>query len=499
MPNRRDFLSGLASFAGASAAPRLLPAAHLSPALSPAASTRPNIVFFLVDDLGWGDFGCYGDTFHETPHIDQLAKESVKFTRAYAAGPVCSPSRAAIMTGQTPARLQLTQWIPGSTYPGKKVLEAPSALHLPSNAITLAQRLKQLGYHTAAIGKWHLGGEGFLPENFGFDVNFAGDNHGSPPPPNGYFGPFPFHNLGGYTHSDYLTEVLTQKMDRVLEQAAAKGPFFLYMAEYAVHIPLQEREALIDKYRRKNGGKDEPDPVYAAMVESVDTALGNLRAKLDTLGVGNNTIIVLTSDNGGVGFQGRKLHRIADNAQLRAGKGYLYEGGIREPLIVHWPGVTKAGTVCEVPVMGEDFLPTILGMIDGGPPPQPCDGLDFSGLLRGGSSLPRETLYWHYPHYSDQGGTPSGAIIEGDWKLIEFFEDDHVELYNLVLDPTEQYDFASSFSDRASSLRGKLRSWRTSVHAAMPTPNPNFNQATASLHQGPFGCSWNPEPGCRED
>jgi arylsulfatase A len=499
MPNRRNFLSGLASFAGASAAPRLLSGAHLRPMLSPEASTRPNIIFFLVDDLGWGDFGCYGDTFHETPHVDRLAKESVKFTRAYAAAPVCSPSRAAIMTGQTPARLQLTQWIPGTVYPGKKLLEAPSALHLPSNAITLAQRLKQLGYHTAAIGKWHLGGEGFLPENFGFDVNFAGDDHGSPPPPNGYFGPFPFHNPRGYTHADYLTEVLTQKMEQVLEQAVAKGPFFLYMAEYAVHIPLQEREALVEKYRRKNGGKDEPDPVYAAMVESVDTALGNLRAKLDALGVGKNTIIVLTSDNGGVGFQGRKLHRIADNAQLRAGKGYLYEGGIREPLIVHWPGVTKAGTVCDVPVMGEDFLPTILGMIDGGAPPQPCDGLDFSSLLRGGTSLPRETLYWHYPHYSDQGGTPSGAIIEGDWKLIVFFEDDHVEIYNLALDPTEQYDFASSFSDKASSLREKLVSWRTSVHAVMPRPNADFHRATASLHQGPVGCSWMPEPGCRED
>ena len=454
---------------------------------------------FLVDDLGWGDLGCYGNTFHETPHIDRLARESARFTQAYAAAPVCSPSRAAILTGQCPARLGLTQWIPGTVFPHKKLLEAPSALHLAGNVSTLAQRLKSLGYQTASIGKWHLGGEGYYPEDFGFDLNIAGDNHGSPPPPRGYFGPFPLHHLSGYTSQDYLTDVLTSKMDEFLGGAAARGPFFLYMAEYAVHIPLQERQAMIDKYQKKNGGAPEPDPVYAAMVESVDLALANLRAKLESLGVADNTIIVLTSDNGGVGFQGRKLHRIADNGPLRAGKGFLYEGGIREPLIVHWPGVTKPGALCDVPVIGADFMPTILSMLQAGPPSQPCDGVDFTGLLHGGTSPTREALYWHYPHYSDQGGTPSGAIREGDWKLIEFFEDGHLELYNLALDAGEQYNFASSFTDRASAMRDKLQAWRASVNALMPSANVNYNRAEADLRTGLPGCSWEPDTHCLPD
>jgi arylsulfatase A len=492
MYNRRQFITGLAGAAGGALLPNVLSKAARS-------GKRPNIVFFLVDDLGWGDLGCYADTFHESPQIDRLCAEGLKFTNGYAGAPVCSPSRAAIMTGRFPARLHLTQWIPGTIYPHKKLLEAPTPRHLDLSVPTIAELLKRAGYQTGAIGKWHLGGDGYLPENFGFDVNVAGDFHGAPGPPNHYFGPFQYHNLTGYTKDDYLTEVLTTKLEQFISQAAPKGPFFLYMAEYAVHIPLQAREALIEKYRRKNGGKDEPDPVYAAMIETVDTALGTLRATLDRAGVADNTIIVLTSDNGGVGFQQRRLHRIADNGPLRAGKGFLYEGGIREPLIVYWPGVTKPGAVCDVPVVGMDFLPTILSMVELGSAPAPCDGLDISGLLSGGSSLNRDALYWHYPHYSDQGGTPSGAIREGDWKLIEFFEDGHLELYNLALDPGEQYNFASSFADKAYDLLQKLQNWRASVNAAMPRPNPEYNPSEAELRTGPPGCSWNPRAACLED
>lgn len=492
MQNRREFLGLLAGTAGSAAFPGLLHAAA-------PVRKQPNIVMFLVDDLGWGDFGCYGDTFHETPHIDQLAAQGLKFTNAYAAAPVCSPSRAAIMTGKYPARVHLTQWIPGSHYPNKKLLEPVQVQHLDHKYPTVAERLKAVGYQTAAIGKWHLGGDGYLPEDFGFDVNIGGDIHGSPPPPNHYFGPFSLPDLSGYTKNDYLTEVLTQKMDDFLEQAAPRGPFFLYMAEYAVHIPLEEREALIEKYRRKNGGKEEPDPVYAAMVESVDTAVGNLRAKLERLGVAENTIIILTGDNGGVGFQGRHLHRIADNGPLRAGKGYLYEGGVREPMIIYWPGVITPGSVSDVPVMGTDILPTLLNIAEAGLPPAPTDGVDISGVIRGGPSLEREALYWHYPHYSDQGGTPSSAIREGEWKLIEFLEDGHVELYNLTLDPGEQYDFSSSFADKAGDLLRKLHSWRESVDASMPRLNPDYNPAVADLRAGPAGCSWLPGPGCLED
>lgn len=494
--NRREFLGMMAGTAATAAWPQLLDRAAANTPPNKSASGPPNVVFFLVDDLGYGDLGCYGNTFSETPNIDRLAREGMRFTNAYASAPVCSPSRASILTGQSPARLQLTQWIPGVKYPHKKLREAPSALHLPSSVPTVAEQLKRAGYQTAAIGKWHLGGDGYLPENFGFDVNIAGDSHGHPP---SYFGPFHFHNLTGYTHDDYLTDVLTEKMDAFVQRAAAKGPFFLYMAEYSVHIPLQAKQAMIEKYRRKNGGKDEPDPVYAAMIESTDIALGSLRRVLEGAGVADNTIILLTSDNGGVGFQGRKLHRIANNGGLRAGKGFLYEGGIREPLIVHWPGVTSPGSQCEAPVIGADFLPTITQMARAGAAPQPCDGADFGSLLRGGSAPARDALYWHYPHYSDQGGTPSGAIREGEWKLIEFFEDNHIELYNLTLDPGEQYNFASSFAPKAEDLRSKLHAWRTSVNAAMPSPNPDYDPMLASVPGGPTGCSWKYSAQCMED
>ncbi|MBS1813346.1 MAG: sulfatase [Acidobacteria bacterium] len=496
--NRRSFLEGLA---GAAALSQF---SHIAIAQSAKSKTnKPNIVLMLVDDLGYGDFACYGSTFHETPNIDRLAREGMKFTNAYAAAPVCSPSRAGIMTGQAPARLQLTQWIPGVIYPHKKLTEPSPALHLPKGVPTLASELKALGYQTASIGKWHLGKEGYYPENFGFDVNVAGDNHGHPAPPHGYFGPFKYHNLTGYTQQDNLTEVLTQKTDEFLEQAAPKGPFFLYLAEYAVHMPLQERPEHIAKYKRKNHNQDEPDPVYAAMVESVDTALGRVRAKLEQLGVADNTIIVLTSDNGGVGFQGRSLHRIGDNGPLHGGKGFMYEGGIREPLIVHWPGVTKAGSISDVPVWGCDFLPTFISMA-GGPlatRTTPCDGLDISPLLRGTGSLHRDTLYWHYPHYSDQGGTPTGGMRQGDWKLIEFFEDGHLELYNLKLDEGEQYDFASTYSDKAMQMHAQLKQWREGLHAQMPSPNPNYDPSKAGAHEGILGCSAKAPAGgrCWED
>lgn len=488
MYTRRTFCSQIAGLTGLALAPASLRAA--------TPDRKPNIVIFLIDDMGWGDLGCYGDTFHRTPNINRLAKESMRFTNGYAGAPVCSPSRAAILTGQAPARLHLTQWIPGTFYPHKKLLEAPTPKHLDLSVPTIARLLKKSGYQTAAIGKWHLGGEGYLPEDFGFDVNVAGDNHGHPP---SYFGPFHFHNLTGYTPENYLTDVLTTKMDDYLSDAAKKGPFFLYMAEYSVHGPLQAKKPMIEQYRHRNGGKDEPDPTYAAMIESTDIALGSLRKSLERAGVADNTIIILTSDNGGVGFQGRRLHRIADNGPYRAGKGFLYEGGIREPFMVYWPGVTRAGAVSDVPVSALDLMPTILQMAGAGAPPNPHDGLDLTSFLRGGPPPDRDTLYWHYPHYSDQGGTPSGAIREDNWKLIEFFEDNHLELYDLALDPGEQYNFAFTFADKAEDLRRKLHAWRNDVNALMPIPNPTYNPQWANLREGPAGCSWDPSPGCLED
>ena len=494
--DRRDFVGMLA---GAAAATGLCGAN----AFAAEKQKRPNIVFLLVDDLGWGDFSCYGDSFHETPHIDQLAREGVKFTSAYAGAPVCSPSRASIMTGQTPARLHLTEWIHKGVNPHKKLLPAEYLMHLPKGVPTIASELKKLGYTTGAIGKWHLGPKGYWPEDFGFDSNVAGDEHGHPAPPHGYFGPFYYHNLTGYTENDNLTEVLTNKVDEFLTAAAPKGPFFLYLAEYAVHEPLAERKPRVDKYLKKNGGKDEPDPTYAAVVESVDRCVARLRKKLTELGVADNTIIMLTSDNGGVSFaegefKNNVLHRVADNGPFRAGKGYVYEGGIREPLIVYWPGVTKAGTVSDVPVYGPDFMPTILSLAGATSTPSPTDGMDLSQVFRGGS-LDREYICWHYPHYAPQGGTPAGAIREGDWKLLEFFEDGHLELYNLREDPGEQNDFAAVFTDRVHDMHSKLVRWRKSVNALMPRPNPEYDPQKVAEYRGEVGCFAHQTAGCVED
>lgn len=501
---RREFVEKMAGTAGAVATAGVCSFSAAEALAAVTKEKRPNIVFMLVDDLGWGDFSCYGDSFHETPNIDRLAREGMKFTSAYAAAPVCSPSRGAIMTGKAPARTRLTEWIPGGKFPYKKLRPAEFLLHLPTGIPTVASEMKKQGYQTAIVGKWHLGGKEFLPEDFGFDVNYGGDHHGHPSDKNHYFGPFEMRNLGGYTEKDYLTDVLTEKVDKFLEEAAPKGPFFLYFAEYAVHEPLEERQAQIAKYEKKNGGRDEPDPIYAAMVESVDAALGKLRKKLVELGVADNTIILLSSDNGGVafaesGYKKDSLHRVADNGPFRAGKGFLYEGGIREPLIVHWPGVTKAGSVTDVPVYGPDFMPTMLSMAGGAQPPMPCDGVDLSPVLRGGGGLNREFLCWHYPHYAPQGGTPAGAIREGEWKLMEFFEDGHLELYNLAHDPGEQFDFASIYPERTKDLHAKLVDWRRSVNAAMPTANPDYDASKVAFYAGPTVCDLATQRGCVED
>lgn len=467
--DRRNFLQTLAGAAALSTVPRALA----------QPGKPPNIVVLLVDDLGWGDFGCYGSTFHETPNIDAFARESLKFTDAYAAGPVCSPSRAGLMTGQAPARVHITDYIPGSRMKGKKLIDAPILDALPAGTPTLGTEMKKLGYQTCYVGKWHLGGEGSLPENFGFDINYGGDAHGEPSWPSHYFGPFEAHNLSGYSKNDYLTEVLSDKADSFLEKATQSSrPFFLYLAEYAVHMPLMARDALVEKYRRKNGGKNQPDPVYAAMVETVDAALGRLRARLKSLGIEQNTIIILTSDNGGISYLAGKLQPMADNGPFRAGKGFLYEGGIREPLVINWPGVTHPGTTTDVPVTFQDFMPTLLHMAGGSAVPQPCDGIDLVPLIRDPAQatpeLRERPLFWHYPHYHGQGGTPASAMREGDWKLVEWLEDGHIELYNLRMDSGERYPLAMPYEKRAREMLAKLHAWRREVNAPMPSPNPAY-------------------------
>ncbi|HBY58740.1 MAG TPA: hypothetical protein DEH78_02885, partial [Solibacterales bacterium] len=335
-----------------------------------------------------------------------------------------------------------------------------------TNRRDVAEALKAAGYRTGSIGKWHLGGKGFLPEQQGFDVNVGGDARGGI---GSFFGPFPMPGLETTTKDDYITDALTAAAERFIEEsAAARQPFFLYLPHYTVHLPLSVPEPIAARYRAKFGDRPFPVAEYAAMVETFDRSLGRIRAKLDALGLARNTILFVTSDNGGLRYEGSGKRLITDNSPLRAGKGHCYEGGIRDPLIVHWPGVTRPGAVYDAPVISPDFFPTILDMA-GAAPARGLDGMSLAPLLRTGRPPKREAVYWHYPHYSNQGGVPSGAVRKGDWKLIEFYEDGRVELYNLRTDVSERRNLANAESRRAAELLGLLRRWRAEVNATMPT------------------------------
>ncbi len=357
---------------------------------------------------------------------------------------------------------------------------------------TIAEVLKPAGYRTASIGKWHLGDVGFLPTDQGFDLNVAGTKRGSPA---SYFGPFDLPNLHGGTKDDYITDKLSDAADKFIEESAGKAPFFLYFPEFAVHIPLQAKPASIEKYRRRFAGKSFPNPVYASMVESVDLALQRLRAKLEQLRIADNTAIFVFSDNGGLRYEGSRKDPVTDNSPLRAGKGHLYEGGIREPLLVYWPGVTKPGRVCDVPVCSVDFLPTISQMVTGRPyQDTSVDGLSLEALIRGNDAPKRDALYWHYPHYSNQGGVPGGAIRSGDWKLIEFYEDGRLELFNLKNDIGERHNLSLREPKICARLHEQLKAWRRSVNASMPTQNPHYDPAKADQHLTGAELPTPPEP-----
>jgi len=455
---RRDFL---AAVAGA----RLLA----------AAPARWNLILIVSDDLGWTDLACYGSQFYETPNLDRLAREGMRFTNAYAACPVCSPTRAALMTGKYPARLGLTDWIPGrKQWPTARLLTPPFQQQLPLQEVTIAEALKPAGYTSASIGKWHLGGPEFWPEKQGFDLNVAGTERGSP---KSYFGPFDLPNLSGGSPEDYLTDRLTDEAIRFIE-ANRSRPFFLYLPHFAVHIPLQAKPAAIEKYRAKvRPEAAQRDPVYAAMIESMDEGVGRLMKRLEELGLAERTVVIFTSDNGGLIFEGSRKVPVTSNHPLRAGKGHLYEGGIRVPLIVRWPGVTPAGSICDYPVSSQDIFPTLAEMA--GVKTGKVDGLSLCPLLRQRGKLRREALYWHYPHYSNQGGVPGGAVRAGDWKLIEFYEDGRLELYNLREDVAEKRNLVRKFPQKAAELHAMLRRWRQQVGARMPQKNPNYDPAKA--------------------
>lgn len=446
---------------------------------------RPNIVFILVDDLGWNDVGYHGSSFYETPNIDALSKESVIFSQAYSSGSVCSPSRAAIMTGKHPARINITDWIPGNN-PANRPLHGPDDLdQLPLEETTLAERLQDNGYETFFAGKWHLGGEGFLPEDQGFAENHGGHHRGSPP--GGYYAPYKNPRLTDGPDGEYLTDRLTQESIDFVEQSGQQ-PFFLFMSYYTVHTPIQASRRHIKQFEEKmrmlevdtsatrTEGEgitrlQQSDPAYASMVYAMDENVGRLIDALKEKGIYENTIIVFTSDNGGLTTLRTQYDRLAPTsvAPLRAGKGWLYEGGIRVPLLIK----SDAGDVghVESPVIGHDLFTTLLSKV--GIETQ-VDGVDLSPAL-GGMPIDRSVLSWHYPHYHGSGWKPGSAVRKDEWKLIYFYESDSHELYNLAEDPYETTNLTSSDPEVFEELKQLLDAELGHYSAKRPVQNPDYS------------------------
>jgi len=464
---------------------------------------RPNFVFILVDDLGWTDLGCYGSTFYETHHVDQLAAEGMRFTQAYAACPVCSPTRASIMTGKYPPRTEITDYInhEGHNQPEQwkrntRLLPASYSDRLALSEITLAEALKRAGYATFFAGKWHLGPEGFYPEDQGFDINRGGCHRGGPYGGKKYFSPYDNPRLTNGPPGEHLPDRLATETARFIADHKDE-PFLAYLSFHSVHTPLIARPDLEAKYEKKRQTLKVAGPVwgtegerqvrlvqehavYAGMVEAMDQAVGKVLNKLKELHLDDNTIVFFMSDNGGLSTS--EGHPTS-NLPLRAGKGWLYEGGIREPMIVKWPGTTKPGSVCDVPVTSTDFYPTILEMAALPPKPnQHVDGVSFASLLKG-QDVAQRPLFWHYPHYGNQGFSPGAAIRFGNYKLIEFFEDNHIELYNIENDISEKNDLSKKMPRKAVELRAMLDHWQKTVDAKFPTPNENYEQENSKIQK----------------
>lgn len=433
-----------------------------------------NVVLILADDLGARDLGAQGSAFHDTPWLDALARSGMQFTQAYAACPVCSPTRASLLTGKYPARLRITDWIPGrAQWPTAKLLTPSFEQQLPLAETTLAEALQKAGYVTASIGKWHLGGNGFLPTDQGFSLNAAGTEKGSPP---SYFAPYKIPGLEA-GEGQYLTDTLASLAEKFIDENKDK-PFFLYLPFFAVHTPLQGKKELVEKYTdRAVALTAQSNPIYAAMLESLDAAVGRVILKLETLKLHNDTAIIFLSDNGGLRFEGRSKEPVTNNAPLRAGKGHLYEGGIRIPFIIRWPGGNHAGSRSRAPVSTIDVMPTILDLL--GIKGPAMDGVSLAPVMRGGFALARPAIYWHYPHYSNQGGVPSGAIRRGDWKLIEFYEDGRLELFDLASDQSEHRNLVKREPQLTQELHNMLKAWRASVGAVMPKSNPAYDAVEA--------------------
>ena len=459
------------------------------------AAEKPNVVLILIDDLGQRDLGCYGSSIYRTPNVDRLAKQGLRFTDFYAACPVCSPTRASILTGKYPVRVGITDWLPGRPdRPDQRLNRPPLKQELALEEVTIAEALKARGYVTGHIGKWHLGGKGFLPQDQGFDVNIGGDQAGSP---RSYFAPYS-NKLGAIPGlekaepGEYLTDRLALEAEKFIE-ANRDRPFFLYLAHYAVHTPLRAKPSMIEHYKVKPRAGSQSNPVYAAMVESMDEAVGRVLKKLDDLTLSDNTLVIFTSDNGGLATTEGGPTGATFNAPLREGKGFLYEGGIRVACIMKWPGVIKPGTVTNEVACSIDFFDTILEATRRGAKEEPevpggqRDGVSLVPVFRG-EKLKERPIFWHYPHYANQGSRPGGAIRSGDYKLIEFYEDGRRELFNVKDDLSETRNLILDKPTIAQELAARLDAWRKEAGAKMPTPNPDYKpnppakDGTITLH-----------------
>jgi len=479
--------------------------------------TRPNIILLLIDDLGWADLGCFGSSFYQTPNLDRLAQQGMRFTDAYASCPVCSPTRASIMTGKYPANVGITNYIPGNAW--GKLMGVPYFHELPRDETTVADALRGSpsgggggggGYQTWHIGKWHLGPRGNWPEDRGFDRNIAGCHWGMPT--QGYFSPYGCPTLSDGPEGEYLTDRLTTEAIGLIRQRGDK-PFFLNFCHYAVHTPIQAPADLVKKYEQKAKGlgldqrktfeEGEPfpclhkkdkriqrrllqsDPTYAAMIENLDANIGRLLDALDAEGIADNTLVMFTSDNGGLSTaEGSPTC----NAPLLEGKGWMYEGGNRVCQIARWPGVIAPGSECSVPVTSTDFFPTFLEAAGLDPmPEQHEDGVSLMPLLRGENKLDREAIFWHYPHYGNQGDSPACSIRAGDLKLIEHFEDDRLELFDLRQDIGESRDLAAEQPETVERLHGQLVGWREAVGAKIPEVNPDYEDMLTGRKPCPDG------------
>ena len=453
-------------------------------------ASPPNFLILLVDDLGWTDLGCFGSDYYETPNIDQLAADGIRFTHGYAACTVCSPTRAALMTGMYPGRTNVTDWIPGHQRPRAKLRPPDWTMKLEHRHTSLAEALGAAGYRTAHVGKWHLMPRyepevmmDFAPERHGFERNIGGNEWGAP---GSYFHPYERADRNrvsplpeGGREGDYLTDRLTDEALQILDDFRDE-PFLLYFPYYTVHTPIQAKpedqarfEPLSDPEKRHR------NPAYAGMLAALDRSVGRLRDGLAELGIAERTVIVFTGDNGGLDRKGPdgRMGNPTENDPLRAGKGSVYEGGVRTPTIYYWPGVTPSGAVSDTPVITVDVYPTVLeiaGVAGDSDHNQQVDGVSLAALLRNpDSGLSRETLYWHYPHYHNGGATPYSAMRDGDLRLVHFYEDDRVELYDLAQDVGEERDLAETMPEKARELLDQLNAWRAEVGAQPPVPNPD--------------------------